>query len=214
MKTSSLFAVLFLTTVFTPKGSAASALSYTSLNNSFLDGGNRMIGWQFSVTENIDVSALGWFDWNEDGLNRSHEVGIWNISGSNLITSTTIPSGTVATLDSGFRYTSLTSSVTLQTGQTYIIAGHDIGNSGDPHVWDALLSGFNNQVNGFNVDARITLQDAVGSPAGSFSFPTGTIGDARQALMGPNLVIIPEPSTTVLMMGGMFAFLRRRKIAC
>jgi Domain of unknown function (DUF4082)/PEP-CTERM motif len=208
----SFLSILLLAVAFSPKGSAASALSYSSLNNSFLDGNNRMVGWQFSVTQEITVSAVGWFDWDQNGLSRSHEVGIWNTTGSTLLTSEVIPSGTSATLDNGFRYMTLSTPVALQTGQTYIIAGYDIGASGDPHVWDNFLGGFNNHVNGFAVDARITLSDAVGSLAGSFSFPTGTIGDARNALMGPNLVIVPEPSTTVLMIGGgMLALLRRRK---
>lgn len=37
-------------------------LSYTNLNSPCLDGDNRIIDWQFSVTEDISISVIGWFD--------------------------------------------------------------------------------------------------------------------------------------------------------
>jgi len=215
MKTLCCSVLSLLIAAFFPSGWAQPALSYTSLNSNFLDGSNRMLGWRFSVTEDVNVSAVGWFDWDGNGLNLSHEVGLWNTAGETLLTSVVIPAGTTATLDSGFRYMALGTPVTLVTGQTYIIAGYDVGVSGDPHVWDVSLSGFNAHVNGFASDPRISPEAAIGSVAGSFGFPTGTTGDARTVLMGPNFVVdvVPEPSVTTLLIGSgvlAFTFARRR----
>lgn len=201
-------AFLLLTAAVSSTASAATVLSYSSLNNSYLDSGTRMIGWRFSVTEDIGVSAIGWFDWNGNGLARSHEVGIWNTTGASLLASVVIPNGTTAILDNGFRYTTLNTPLTLQTGATYIIAGLDIGASGDPHVWDANIGFGNPHVNGFASDPRITLTvgNAIGSVATSFAYPTGVIGDARRVLMGPNFTFTPVPiPAAVWLFGSAFA---------
>jgi hypothetical protein len=213
-------AVLAFACAHAPLAHAQFALSFTSVGtNSFLDGNSRMIGWQFTVTEPIAVSQLGWFDWNTDGLARSHEIGIWDTADQSLITSVVIPSGTGAALAGSFRYATLGAPALLLTGRTYRIAGFDIGASGDPHVWDAALGGYPNyEVSGFAADSRITLTagNALGALASGFGYPTGPIGDTRSVLMGPNFVIssVPEPSTVVLLLigaGGIATAYRRRK---
>ena len=65
---------------------------------------NISTGWEFSVSGNITVNELGYYDSGDDGLNRSHEVGIFRLSDNTLLTSATVPSGVGATLDNGFRY--------------------------------------------------------------------------------------------------------------
>lgn len=203
--------------------SAQVALSFTSIGtNSFLDANNRMIGWEFTVDQTLDVGQLGWFDLNGDGLAASHQVGIWDTADQSLVTSVTIASGTSATLSNGFRYMTLGSPAFLLPGLTYRIAGFDPGTGGDAHVWDVFHSGFANyQVNGFAVDANINLSagDALGALAVSFGYPIGPIGDERAVLMGPNLAfaVVPEPATFALMTAGLAVLItalrRRRGIA-
>lgn len=195
------------------------ALTFTSVGStSYLDAHSRMLGWQFTVNQNFSVSAFGWFDWNQDGLSASHQIGLWDTAGSTLLASVTIPSGTAAALTGDFRYVSLGSNLALQTGHTYMIAGFDPG-SNDQHVWDAFLSGYNGfDVAGFSSDSRInlTVGNAIGNATGSFGFPSGVIGDSRSALMGPNfLIAIPEPATVGLVLGGLVLALGvwRRKSA-
>ena len=42
------------------------------------------LGYKFSVNSDIDVTALGFFDYNNDGLAYSHEVGIWDAAATLL----------------------------------------------------------------------------------------------------------------------------------
>ncbi len=201
--------------------SAQVALSFTSVGaNSYLDSNNRMIGWEFTVDQTLEVGQLGWFDLNGDGLAVAHQIGIWDTSDQSLVTSVTIGAGTGATFSDGFRYVILESPAFLLPGLTYRIAGFDQGTGGDAHVWDVFHSGFADyQVNGFAVDANINLTtgDALGAVAGSFGYPSGPIGDARAVLMGPNLVFtaVPEPATTALLMtlcaGAAVALVRFRR---
>lgn len=196
------------------------ALSFTSVNaNSFLDGTGRMIGWEFTVDTTLEVTELGWFDWQNNGLAASHQIGIWNTAGQTLLGSVTVPSGTDASLDGGFRYQALGSSIFLVAGQTYRIAGFDPGAGGDAHVWDVAHSGFPSyEVSGFTVDANINLTggDALGGAAGGFGYPLGPIGDERAVLMGPNFVfaVVPEPATSALLAAGLAVLIvgmRRRR---
>jgi len=207
MKTLTLAAALALAASLSTAQAAQPAVEFTGTNSAFLDGNTRMIGWQFSVPAALQVTALGWFDWNLDGLARSHEIGIWESSTQTLVASLTVPAGTVAKLDGHFRWIDLATPVTLLPGTGYRIAGLDIGAGGDPHVWDNNIGLFNAQVNGLTVNAAVQLGSpgtALGGTALSFSFPGGPIGDARAALLGPNLAVtaVPEPGATLMLLCG------------
>lgn len=200
-------ALLLAAVPATAAASAEPAISFSSLNGSFRDGHTRMIGWQFTVGSSVQVDALGWFDWQQDGLARSHEIGLWNVADQSLIASATVEAGTATPLSGYFRYTSLATAVTLNPGATYRVAGLDVGASGDPHVWTPQLSGFTAHVNGSSYAASIQLVPggAIGGLASGFAFPTATIGDSRQALLGPNLLVsaVPEPGMAGLLIAGL-----------
>jgi Domain of unknown function (DUF4082) len=196
---------------------AQPAINFTVTPGSFLDGNTRMLGWQFSVPQAVNVTALGWFDWGQDGLNRAHEVGIWDSATQGLLASVVVAQGNIATLDGLFRWADLAAPVTLQPGVSYRIAGLDIGAGGDPHVWDNPIGGFSAHVSGLTVSSAMELGaagTAIGGVTSAFSYPLGQIGDARAALFGPNMVLsaVPEPATALLLMGGMALLARRRLI--
>src|SRR5207248_1639986 len=65
-------------------------------------GDNITIGWGFTLATLLTVTDLGYFDGNL-GLVDPHPVGIWDSVG-NLLAAATVPSGTAATLVSGFRF--------------------------------------------------------------------------------------------------------------
>lgn len=205
-----------LAALFCSAQAAQPAVSFTATTGSFLDGNTRMLGWQFTVPQAVNITALGWFDWGQDGLARDHEVGIWDSAGQSLVASAVVPSGGAAVLDGYFRWVDLVAPVALQPGVSYRIAGLDIGAGGDPHVWDNPISGFSAQVSGLSVNSAVQLGaagTAIGGLASTFGFPSGQIGDARAALFGPNLAVsaVPEPPAAWLLLGGAAMLAGRRR---
>ena len=86
-----------------------------------LGDANVSVGFKFTANQNLVINALGFYDHNQDGLTTSHDVGLFDING-NLLTSTTVQSGNVASLDGKFRYANI-SSFNLVSGQSYVLAG-------------------------------------------------------------------------------------------
>lgn len=96
-------------------------------------GGASSFGWQFSTKANIEVTALGVWDYGNiydgqggpigDGLITEHPIAIWNVSDPTTpLVSSVIPSGTAAQLlDDGFRYVYVNPTI-LPAGGTYAIA--------------------------------------------------------------------------------------------
>lgn len=109
------------------------AISFTGVNNQFLDGADRMIGWEFTVgSAPIEVSGLGYFDFGGNGLAHSHQVGIWQTD-QTLVGSAIVPAGTAAPLTDFFRYVSPASPFNLSSGSTYVIGALTPG-GGDGHA--------------------------------------------------------------------------------
>lgn len=78
------------------------------------------VGWQFTVGGTpLQVTQLGLFDSGSDGLLASHQVGIWNSSGT-LLSSATVKAGTASPLTAGYRYEPVTP-FTLPANGTYQI---------------------------------------------------------------------------------------------
>ena len=74
----------------------------------------------FTVTKNISVTALGYYDAFANGFTQSHAVGLWTSKGT-LLGSVTVTNS--APLENFFRYVSLSQAVKLQAGQTYVVGG-------------------------------------------------------------------------------------------
>lgn len=80
---------------------------------------NYTMGWKFQMNSDEAVTSLGIYDPN--GLTSDHPVGIWNISGT-LLGSTTISAGATASAD-GFAWATCPS-IDLSAGQTYYIGAY------------------------------------------------------------------------------------------
>ncbi|MFT7220123.1 MAG: hypothetical protein ACI8Z1_001740 [Candidatus Azotimanducaceae bacterium] len=80
------------------------------------------IGWEFTTSNDLDITSLGVWDKDSDGLADSHQVGIFTLGGS-LLTSTTVNSGTGNTLESEFRWADLAGSFNLSAG-TYVVGAY------------------------------------------------------------------------------------------
>jgi len=79
---------------------------------------NYTFGYEFRADTNFEVTALGIYDNNGDGLPSSYNVGIWGPSTS-LLGSVTVPTGTGVTLNQGYRYQDLSVSIPIISGQYY-----------------------------------------------------------------------------------------------
>jgi hypothetical protein len=86
-------------------------------------------GWSFTSANEIEVTALGWYDANQDGLTDAHEVRIWDLS-QNSIMSATVRSGTSDPLTGKFRYNSTISGNSRLQAGSYIIGGLSTTNDG------------------------------------------------------------------------------------
>ncbi len=119
--------------------SAATLGVTTSNDNVFMNTGTWTLGYSFLVNSSITVTGLGVFDAGSDGLNVSHDVGLWDASG-NLLASTTVAAGIVDPLN-GFYRMSAISGVSLTAGNIYYVGSvNGIDNDGwmqDPSVLTA-----------------------------------------------------------------------------
>ena len=167
----------------------------------------------------VAVNFLGVWDQGSDGLAASHQVGVWDAGGA-LVASTTVPSGTSALLDDSYRYAALAQPIALLAGQTYRI-GALYENALDPFndPWDP--DGDGNPANSPAVGDGVAVTPGAGVAtingdyfaasavlANPSSFGGGTPG--RWGAANALFVVVPEPTTLVLVMGLGVVVVRRR----
>ncbi len=169
------------------------------------------LGFAFSVNSNFNVTSLGWFDESMQGFQNDHYVALYNQDTHALLTSTTLPAGTVDALDGSFRYQAITP-ITLTPGTTYLLAG-TTGNT-DGYTENDDVSGFTVNPN-FTIPANGALF-ADNTPGSGFVYPCEHFSDYL-AYAGPNLdgSDAPEPASLALLSAGFAGLIlvRRRKHA-
>ncbi len=142
-------------------------------------------GWSFTVSDAIAVTSLGYYDADEDGLTTTHDVGIFDSTGT-LLVSITVPSGTVGVLDSGFRMMSI-SPFTLAPGD-YVIGGFSDASP------DGILV-----TPTFTPAPQISIIDSgVYDYSSTLVFPSTSTGGVSYASVNFEFTDIPEPSTLLL----------------
>ncbi len=197
-KTLFVFSLLFFSSA-----ESATVLSFTGGVDDFNPSGTFTYGWSFDVTSSVTVTQLGVFDFQDNGLAESHDVGIWDSAGS-LLASTLIGSGTGALLDGGFRYNDITD-FTLNVGTNYVIAATN---------WDV-----DHMI--VNASSVLTINPIVFG-GGRYSDTSGilempTIINPVNSYFGPNFMIditpVPLPASVWLFGSGLIGIigLARRK---
>jgi hypothetical protein len=165
------------------------------------------VGYQFTVgSNNLTVTALGYFDDSGDGLQQSHDVGLYSSTGATLGT-VTVASGTTDPVVDDFRYADLGAPITLFANTTYYIAG-ETGTAVD--IWaDSSLgatitksSDANTYIEYYDISSTLDFPSTINN------------GGHDSVYFGPNFeyTVVPEPACLGLLgVGAMSMLLRRQK---
>src|SRR5205085_1953223 len=118
--------------LFVPYADANSMITDPGQGIVATSGADQTVGFQFTDGgPNLEVTALGVWDQNGDGLLNSHFVGIWDING-NLLGQVLVAAGTTDPLIGEFRYATLTQPILLNCGFQYVIGANYPGVGADP----------------------------------------------------------------------------------
>jgi len=178
-----------------PAHSADLTPSFTPTGGWEWDGdGPWTLGYTFRADEEMIVSALGAYDFGQDGFTISHQIGLWDAGGTLL--ASTVVEGSDALVDR-FRYSDI-AHVRLAAGGTYMLGAADYG-FGDGYLLDASVASApgvtylnSNYLEGFGLQRPTKL----GAPGGYFG--PNMIANSAASMTGA----VPEPSTWAMMLIG------------
>lgn len=186
-------ATLFLVLAY-PAFAGTPAIQNWSGDNSNDFPGFGSVGWQFDVTSEVSVDALGLFDWGQDGFATSQQVAIWDDTGSTIFAQATITSTSAfqgAVVQGGrFRYESITP-VTLPVGRYRI--GASAGATVERWAQD------------FSTPSLVTAPEiswvsaALLTGTTTFGFPSLVNGgptSVSPGVFGPNFTVLTTPGST------------------
>jgi hypothetical protein len=184
-----ILAALGLAIIGVPGIDGAVAISITGTTRNAQVASSCTLGWSFSTSQPISISALGVWDWGGNGLNESHVVRIWDSTGASQLCEGHVATGTGDLLDLDFRYTTvLTGQTTLDAG-SYIIGAFCLGTGAEP-----LISG--TAVGTLTEGPGITFGENRMVLGASMAAPTSALGSTYDpGLFGPNFqyTVVPEP---------------------
>lgn len=158
------------------------------------------VGYLFGILDrDIKVTRLGFFDYLDDGLKNGHDVGIWALTGGAPLATATVPAGTGAVLEAGFRWVNA-APVNLTANTDYVMGATVVG--GD-NIFDIFPS-----------EADIDPLFSVSTPSALFILDPGltqpTVLFPEQGFFAPNLAAVPIPDggvTASLLVASLFALL-------
>ena len=158
------------------------ALSFASAGGTTITGsGIDTLGWAFTLSAPVTVTQLGVWDKDGLGLSEQHQVTIWNFDGSVIEAQMTVPSGTTAPIDSGFRYVTLTTPVLLPAGDYTI--GALYGSPRSTSNEDVAIN-----ASGISTNSPVIYQGSRGEAGDAYPATDNYIGQSN-SYFGPNFQI-------------------------
>lgn len=198
-----LFCSLLALPFFSLNAAETTAVQFSQVNPAFTisfsnNAGGFNLGFRFTTIQPLQVTQLGIFDDNGDGLLQSHEVGLYKVDGT-LLTSTTVTNSDP--LEGLFRFNPIAPLI-LPAGDYVLSAavGYNPGNPVDKYTHDPFDLAFAPQITFIeNREKANTLNNLVYPDFVEHSVdPPLTYG-----WFGPNMkfasVAIPEPGTLLIL---------------
>jgi hypothetical protein len=172
-------------------------------------------GLIFSLNNpNVAVSQLGVFDNGGDGLENSHQVGLWRLDPATLqgtlLASATVPAGTTASLIGGYRFVPI-SPVSFGPLDLGVVAGQYSTGDGDDLVTPVPSLNFPGALQIFP-PGRFGLGTGLPYPDQGLSPPC--TGCSAPIFWEANFQFqdVPEPSVGLLLLPGLtYLLLRHRR---
>ncbi len=192
-------------------GTLPAAVFVSNPTGGWYDGGSLVsIGTLFSVGSSpVSIKALGLFDQNGDGLERSEQVGIFALGPTpTLLGKVSIQEGTGSVFHDGSRWENLTTPITLSANTSYMLAWSVQRDAVPVNVSTA------NQV---TVNPPFTLE-GIGysyTETGTYglNFPNLSQRSVGLYAFGGNMELVPEPAAGLIVAAGLLGFAgwRRRR---
>ncbi|MGB4839269.1 MAG: DUF4082 domain-containing protein [Saprospiraceae bacterium] len=155
---------------------------------------NSNLGFDFTVKNLVTISALGVYDYLNDGLVIDHPVTLYSSTGTVLAT-VTVPMGIIAPLNNGFRYVALTTPITLTPGD-YVIMAYSAS------AIDASPQNFPPFSSAITIDARLDLINGSRQASGNIFAPT----NAGSFVLLSSSFLITEVTVPTLSQWGILIF--------
>jgi len=211
--------LVLVSTTLSLRAQGTSAVTFTDSTPDTFSVSQQVVGFDFTVSVALTVTALGFYDLGGNGLAVSHAVGIWGPDAPVIIepplAQTTVTTGSL--LQDSFRYQAI-SPLTLSPGITYTVGAFTQTNA---QSGAGMVDLYFSQLTSAQVvlapgivlgDAKTSTIDQPGLTRPAVNFSGANLG-----FFGPGFLVqpIPEPSVSALLaialVGGGWLARSRRK---